>query len=76
MLLRYFLVNSKFVIYFLCFKGGAQATKSYDVLIGNREWMQRNGLLVTNDINDNMEAHEVKGETVVLCAIDGKQQNV
>lgn len=48
------------------------ATESYSVLIGNREWMHRNGLEVTADINQAMEDHEVQGQTAVLCAIDGK----
>ena len=47
------------------------AATSYDVLIGNREWMQRNGLDVTPDIHKAMEEQEVQGQTAVLCVIDG-----
>lgn len=43
-----------------------------DVLIGNREWMTRNGMFVTDQINVAMEAHESQGHTAVLCAVDGK----
>lgn len=50
---------------------GAAASESYSVLIGNREWMNRNGLEVTPEINKSMEDHEVQGQTAVLCAIDG-----
>jgi cation transport ATPase len=50
--------------------------EKYEVLIGNREWMQRNGLTVTFDMNKVMEECEVKGQTAVLCAINGKLQNL
>lgn len=50
---------------------GASAMQSYDVLIGNREWMMRNGLEVTDHVNQSMEEHEEQGHTAVLCAIDG-----
>ena len=50
---------------------GAAAATSYDVLIGNREWMNRNGLDVTPDIDKAMEEQEVQGQTAVLCVIDG-----
>uniref|UniRef100_A0A8B9F057 Copper-transporting ATPase 2 n=1 Tax=Amazona collaria TaxID=241587 RepID=A0A8B9F057_9PSIT len=47
------------------------ASHTYSVLIGNREWMRRNGLHIANDINDAMTDHETKGQTAVLVAIDG-----
>jgi len=44
----------------------------YDVVIGNREWMKRSGLHVAADVNRTMNKLEVTGQTVVLCAVDGK----
>ena len=41
------------------------------MLIGNREWMRRNGLTVTSDVLDAMTDHETKGQTAILVAIDG-----
>uniref|UniRef100_A0AAY4C1F5 Copper-transporting ATPase 2 n=1 Tax=Denticeps clupeoides TaxID=299321 RepID=A0AAY4C1F5_9TELE len=44
---------------------------SYSVLIGNREWMRRNGLHITADVDEAMTSHETKGQTAILVAIDG-----
>ncbi|XP_077055611.1 copper-transporting ATPase 2 [Siphateles boraxobius] len=44
---------------------------SFSVLIGNRQWMLRNGLEVTSDVDDAMSSHETKGQTAILVAIDG-----
>lgn len=41
------------------------------MLIGNREWMRRNGLAVPGDVGDAMADHETKGQTAILVAIDG-----
>lgn len=46
-------------------------TKSYEVLIGNREWMKRNFLDLSEKINNKMDHYELSGNTCVLCAIDG-----
>ncbi|KAH9495204.1 ATPase Cu transporting protein 7A [Bulinus truncatus] len=50
---------------------GAESSQVYDVLIGNREWMHRNGLTVVDTMDDVMTEHEMQGHTTVLCAIDG-----
>ncbi|ESO03966.1 hypothetical protein HELRODRAFT_79679 [Helobdella robusta] len=41
-----------------------------EVLIGNREWLRRNGVLVDSVVDDVMMKYEKVGLTVVLCAID------
>nr|DBA32557.1 TPA: hypothetical protein GDO54_000340 [Pyxicephalus adspersus] len=50
---------------------GAIAPQPHSVLIGNREWMRRNGLTISHDVDDAMTSHEMKGQTAVLVAIDG-----
>uniref|UniRef100_A0A663MAK2 Copper-transporting ATPase 2 n=1 Tax=Athene cunicularia TaxID=194338 RepID=A0A663MAK2_ATHCN len=56
---------------FLSVHKGSSASHTYSVLIGNREWMRRNGLHIANDVNDAMTDHETKGQTAILVAIDG-----
>uniref|UniRef100_A0A669QW47 Copper-transporting ATPase 2 n=1 Tax=Phasianus colchicus TaxID=9054 RepID=A0A669QW47_PHACC len=48
-----------------------QFYQTRSILIGNREWMRRNGLHIANDVNDAMTDHETKGQTAILVAIDG-----
>ena len=45
---------------------------SYHVVIGNRDWMQQNGLEVTDEMEEAMQEHEEKGHTAVLVGINGK----
>ncbi|XP_060038520.1 copper-transporting ATPase 1 isoform X2 [Erinaceus europaeus] len=45
-------------------------TQYYKVLIGNREWMIRNGFVINNSIDGFMTEHERKGRTAVLVAVD------
>ncbi|XP_069028032.1 copper-transporting ATPase 1 [Embiotoca jacksoni] len=45
-------------------------TATYVVLIGNREWMRRNCLQITPDIDEAMIEHERRGRTAVLVAVD------
>ncbi|NXO41350.1 ATP7A ATPase, partial [Locustella ochotensis] len=46
-------------------------SQKYSVLIGNREWMTRNGLLVRSEVDKAMMEHERRGRTAVLAAVDG-----
>ncbi|XP_054442477.1 copper-transporting ATPase 2 isoform X2 [Pteronotus mesoamericanus] len=48
-----------------------RAPQTFSVLIGNREWMRRNGLAISRDVSDSMTDHENKGHTAILVAIDG-----
>ncbi|XP_013412281.1 copper-transporting ATPase 1 isoform X2 [Lingula anatina] len=50
---------------------GAMASKSYEVLIGNRQWMQKQGLVITPEIDEEMMKHEMQGQTAILVAVDG-----
>ncbi|XP_067375194.1 copper-transporting ATPase 1 isoform X2 [Channa argus] len=45
-------------------------TATYVVLIGNREWMRRNCMQITADIDEAMAEHERRGRTAVLVAVD------
>ncbi|XP_059540525.1 copper-transporting ATPase 2 isoform X2 [Myotis daubentonii] len=47
------------------------APQTFSVLIGNREWMRRNGLAISSEVSDAMTDHEMKGHTAILVAIDG-----
>ncbi|XP_037655883.1 copper-transporting ATPase 2 isoform X2 [Choloepus didactylus] len=51
--------------------GKDAAPQVFSVLIGNREWMRRNGLTISSDVRDAMTDHETKGQTAILVAIDG-----
>ncbi|XP_021561720.1 copper-transporting ATPase 2 isoform X5 [Carlito syrichta] len=46
-------------------------SQTFSVLIGNREWLRRNGLIISSDVSDAMTDHEMKGQTAILVAIDG-----
>ncbi|XP_078208662.1 copper-transporting ATPase 2 isoform X12 [Callithrix jacchus] len=52
-------------------EGKDAAPQTFSVLIGNREWLRRNGLTISNDVSDAMTDHEMKGQTAILVAIDG-----
>lgn len=49
---------------------------TYSVLIGNRQWMQRNCVLVSADVDEAMSSHETKGQTAILVAIDGTGSSI
>ena len=44
---------------------------SYQLLVGNRDWMAKNGLQVTDEMDKKMSENENEGQTAVLCAVNG-----
>lgn len=52
-------------------QSGSPAT--YDVLIGNREWMRQHNIDVPIDVDHKMLDQEKKGQTAVLIALNGKE---
>ena len=46
--------------------------KIYSVLIGNREWMERNSIQITHEIDSAMGKHEHDGHTAVLIAANSE----
>lgn len=43
-----------------------------EIVIGNREWMNRNGIVISQKTKDQMEDEERTGNTSVLCAVDNQ----
>ena len=46
-------------------------SRVYNILIGNREWMKRNFILIDEKVDSKMENYELNGNTCILCAVDG-----
>lgn len=43
-----------------------------EIVIGNREWMYRNGIVISQEAKEQMEDEERTGNTSVLVAVDNK----
>lgn len=48
-----------------------EASGNFEVIIGNREWMTRNGFIIYTSVDRSMSAEEELGRSAVLCAING-----
>lgn len=48
-----------------------QCKEPYEVLIGNRDWMSQNGIIVPKNVDNQMEEQEELGRTAVLAAVNG-----
>lgn len=46
--------------------------QEWEVLIGNRKWMERYGLSIEKDVNEIMKREERLGRIAILAAIDSK----
>lgn len=46
-------------------------SNTYDIVIGNREWMAQNDLLVNKTVDVLLAGHEEQGQTAVLVGING-----
>jgi len=46
--------------------------REYTVLAGNREWINRNGITLTSEMERSLITEENLGRTAILCAIDGQ----
>lgn len=52
--------------------GHGDVEERYEVIVGNREWMNRNGMVIKEDVDRRMEDEEEQGRSAVLCAINGE----
>lgn len=53
-----------------------EESEKFDLLIGNREWMARNDLEVTKEMDVKMSVNENAGQTAVLCAVNGERSYI
>lgn len=52
--------------------GGADFVQQYQVVLGNRRWLELNGFQLSNEVNQVVISNEGSGQTVVLVGINGK----
>ena len=51
---------------------GSADSAGYNVLVGNREWMARNGVEIFPQLETRMVREEENGRTAILLAVDGR----
>ncbi|CAN7993626.1 unnamed protein product [Ixodes hexagonus] len=49
---------------------------AHDILVGNREWMKTNSVVVPAAVDSLMCRKEMLGQTVILCSVDGELAGV
>ena len=54
------------------YSGSTRSKRKYEVLIGTRNFMFENSIVVSDNVERTMQTHEGKGRTSVLVAIDSK----
>ena len=53
-------------------RGVEDSNISYNILVGNREWMVRNGVEVWGQVETKMAREEEMGRTAVVMAVEGR----
>ena len=51
--------------------GVAEGVQQYQVVLGNRRWLELNGFKLSNEVNQLIISNEGSGQTVILVGIDG-----
>ena len=59
------------LFFFVWIDKSNRSTREYDVIIGTREFMFENRVIVSTDVEKVADSHEQKGRTAALIAIDG-----
>ena len=52
--------------------GSVRSKKRYEVLIGTRDFMFENSIVISDDVEQIMQSHERQGRTSVLIAVNSK----
>lgn len=52
--------------------GFASNVQQYQVVLGNRRWLELNGFELSNEINQIIISNESTGQTVILVGINGE----
>lgn len=59
------------IVFFFNFIFTFQKTKDFLILAGNREWMNRHGISLTEEMEKMLIKEEDLCRTAVLCAVNG-----
>lgn len=56
--------------------GVADSMQQYQVLLGNRKWLELNGFELSNEVNQIITSNEGSGQTVILVGINGMYHDI